>query len=1039
MNKKIVSFVLLLIGTALLITAVRFLVFEPNAFKGNGDILNTFFKTMQGIIGLVVDIYGLIPFFKKELPALSVIPDTAKLSLDLPLIGREHDLEWLQIGHGDRVLTGQPGSGKTFLLYKFAKQREGLFVNDFNLGKVISEYKRKKPKTLIVDDAQLNTEFIRGLINYRKRKSANFDILASCWPSHEADVLDALNVPASSAHYLNLLTLEQLVEVVEAMAVGWKISDGLTQEIVEQSIGRPGLAVVLTDLCLKEGGIQDIVLGDALARWVTTKLLPASHSQNISAILAVISMGGNMGMSMITVAKRLELNLLEVQTVISNLVGGLIFDNTPNLVVYPPALRHSLVRDIFFRGALSLPIVEVIKDAPSLHEVAKTLIGARGRGANIPQELLLDILGQVDSGDLWQDFSYLGEREVTWVLENKPELLTVLGHPALLSVPNKVIPLLLSTATDDERELHSSPDHPIRIIQDWVFSAYPGNGQAIQRRKILLDSIISWLKSTKIPYPGIRALPIVITPEFSNTYTNPGSGNSITWQSGHLSALEVDALKKLWPDILAIIASTTIEDWMPIRQIIETWAYPGRIGNVLPDVYEEMKSFASQMIVDLLPSISRHAGLLHWASHVARMANLSVTVPVNSTFEILYPDVDISDFHIDSAKQRELVVELAQLWHSRNPDDVMNELRQIENETQLAGHVWPRLTPLLCLELSNRVTKQDAWIEAGIKVGLAGDLIMPFMTKVIEIRGRGWITKVRRWLQQPSLKPYVVQLVLTSAKMPQELLAATYSNLDNLNGLIEVLCLRGEIPEDRVLKLLKHTNSDVALAAAKGEWMLNPTKNIRKSLEMQWELVITNLLQEDYLLGEIFAERPGLAASWLSARINEASSKKDRIAGYRLERAFGMAANSLSVEDRRSLLKTLSPFSHDYLIVAPLVGDDIDLYEELLANKTLKHLHLNPLYGKPTHAWVLRVMAALSAGYSAKEIAHATRWGDMKVTSWSGKESDMWDEWMKNFEPYLLHAEEGIREVSRICVENAKYSRDRALQEELKEAVFGRR
>jgi hypothetical protein len=1036
LQRKIISFLFLLIGTALLYTAVRFLVFEPNAFKGNGDLLNTFFKTIQGIFGLVVDVYGLLPLLKKEPSALSVVPDTAKLSLDLPLIGRENDLRWLQNNSGDRVLIGQPGSGKTFLLYKFAKQEEGLFANDFNLGRVTSEYIRKKPKTIIVDDAHLNIEFIHGLINYRKRKSVTFDILASCWPSHEADVLNALNAPTSSSHYLNLLTLDQLVEVVKA--VGLMGPGGLIQEIVEQSVGRPGLAVALTDLCLKEGGIQDIVLGDALARWVTTKLLPASNSEDTSAILAGFSLGGDLGMPMTTVASGLGLNLLKVQSIISNLVGGLIFDNTPNLVVYPPALRHSLVRDMFFRGAVSLSIAEFIKNAPSLHEVAKTLIGARRRGANIPQEFLLDILEQLNSGELWEKFAYLGQSEATWVLENKPQFLIAIARPALLNSPDKVIPLLLNVAIGDDRELHSSTDHPVRIIQDWVLSAYAGKGIAVRRRRILLDSIITWLNEGKTPKPAIRALQIVMTPEFSITSTSPGSGNSITWQSGHLSLLEVDALKEFWPDVLAIINNTPVQDWMPVRQIVETWAYPGRLGGVSPEAYEDMINFASQMILDMLPTISRHAGLLHWAHRLARTANLSSEVPIDSTFEILYPDIDIIDFHADSTKQRELIVELAQLWSSRNPNEVMNELLQIENETQLAGHIWPRLTPILCLELSNKVKKQHAWVEAGIRRGVVGDLIMPFLKKVMEMKGRGWIGKAQRWLQEPSLKPYVVQSVLTSPKMRKELLEEAYSNLDNMEGWIEILCLRGEIPEDRVLRLLKHNNPEVALAAAKGEWMLKPIKTVRKSLEKQWELVIINFLEEDYLLGEIFAKRSGLASSWLSARIQEATKNKDRIAGYRFERTFGIAANSLRFKERQSLLKTMPSFSYDYLIVAPLIGDSIELYQELLANKNMKHLHLNPLYGKPTDAWVLRVIAAMNSGYSANEIAHATRWGEMKIVSWSGNESGMWDEWMKNFEPYLIHPEERIREVARICIENAKYSRDRALQEELKEAVFGR-
>ena len=45
---------------------------------------------------------------------------------------------------------------------------------------------------------------------------------------------------------------------------------------------------------------------------------------------------------------------------------------------------------------------------------------------------------------------------------------------------------------------------------------------------------------------------------------------------------------------------------------------------------------------------------------------------------------------------------------------------------------------------------------------------------------------------------------------------------------------------------------------------------------------------------------------------------------------------------------------------------------------------------------------------------------------------------INKFEPYLLHAEERIREVARISIDDASSSRDRALREELQEAVFGR-
>ena len=163
-----------------------------------------------------------------------------------------------------------------------------------------------------------------------------------------------------------------------------------------------------------------------------------------------------------------------------------------------------------------------------------------------------------------------------------------------------------------------------------------------------------------------------------------------------------------------------------------------------------MRAFASKMILDILPIISKHAGLLHWAQHVARTANLVVHVPIDPVFETLYPEVDIKDFHTDSTKQITSVTELAQSWSSKKPDDVMQELSQIEKEAQLTGHAWPRLTPMFSQELSKIVAKQIPWVEAGIKKDVPGDLVVPFTKTFMENRKKGWISVVQQWLQEPN-------------------------------------------------------------------------------------------------------------------------------------------------------------------------------------------------------------------------------------------------------------------------------------------------
>jgi len=54
-------------------------------------------------------------------PPLSKIPRTERPLLIVPIKGRESSLNWLCQTPGDLIILGQPGAGKTFLLYQFSQ------------------------------------------------------------------------------------------------------------------------------------------------------------------------------------------------------------------------------------------------------------------------------------------------------------------------------------------------------------------------------------------------------------------------------------------------------------------------------------------------------------------------------------------------------------------------------------------------------------------------------------------------------------------------------------------------------------------------------------------------------------------------------------------------------------------------------------------------------------------------------------------------------------------------------------------------------
>lgn len=80
------------------------------------------------------------------------------------------------------------------------------------------------------------------------------------------------------------------------------------------------------------------------------------------------------------------------------------------------------------------------------------------------------------------------------------------------------------------------------------------------------------------------------------------------------------------------------------------------------------------------------------------------------------------------------------------------------------------------------------------------------------------------------------------------------------------------------------------------------------------------------------------------------------------------------------------------------------------------------------------VAASTDAGYSAEEIKTATI-GCLRC----GKESDMWKQWVADFERLLSLSDPRIAEIGRLGYSEAVERRDAALMKERMEDVYGER
>ena len=118
-----------------------------------------------------------------------------------------------------------------------------------------------------------------------------------------------------------------------------------------------------------------------------------------------------------------------------------------------------------------------------------------------------------------------------------------------------------------------------------------------------------------------------------------------------------------------------------------------------------------------------------------------------------------------------------------------------------------------------------------------------------------------------------------------------------------------------------------------------------------------------------------------------------------------------------------------------LVGDDDEIFGELLGLEELAPLHLAPLTGKPDgKGWRAKALLALDEGKSSDEIAEATLGTSH---GWSGSESEMWAGWRRSFEALLDDGDRRVARIGQRGAEIVKKEESRALAGERYRAVHG--
>jgi hypothetical protein len=691
------------------------------------------------------------------------------------------------------------------------------------------------------------------------------------------------------------------------------------------------------------------------------------------------------------------------------------------------------VRDVFFSGATSLPSSALISQSPDTTETTLVLIGSSARGASVPDGLLKDMIQQTSSREAWEAFSHLGPSECLWVLENHPEKLLVIAEAALNLVPQKAIPLLLHGAIGDNRPLHSNPHHPLRQIEDWVRSGKPGSGSAVSRREALVDSALSWFSESGNSHITLHALSFALSPGFADNEASTGSTLTFTFHYGLVTPDQMSIVQGFWPRVRDFLSKASIRDWGPVFDIMQEWLYPNRVARNIPaEVRNSMQEFAIEMAKDTISTNAEHPGVLSRLARIFKQSEIQLNISLNPEFDILYPVKDWGPNWEESQPQQQFAADgLADTWSTDDPEKVAKLLVHYESEAQSAQITWPRWSPYVCERIAGTLQRPSTWARSLIKQGSNSELVIPFLKAAASTNDPEFPGLLKECLKVPALQFAAVSCGLSSESLPTDVLSDILSILDDRFSMwVSTACLRSEIPERHVAILLTHPVRAIAAAAAIGEWQSTPEGSVRESLRDVWRRAVVGCLQDDYGGEQIFRRDPSIAFDWLELRM-----KESRNSSYRGDILLNTALQVIGLEQRRSLLSHVGDSFWNSEVIHGIVDDSLEAYRDLLHDQRLKRFHLAPLNGRPSGVWIDKALVALDAGYSPDSVSQAVYGHSW---SWSGNESNYWEEWARSFERLLAHGDPRIREVGRIGRDQALEQRDRDLKNERHQDIYGR-
>lgn len=949
--------------------------------------------------------------------ALSAVPRSRRPLLDLEPIGREEDLEWLRSTPGNLVLSGEPGSGKTFLVSCLIRSGwNGLFLVDDDRGETKAALLRQRPSAVIVDDAHLRIETLAMLRHLRAEMKVDFVIVALTW-TWDRDVGAVTSaLPVAQQRELRLLPRHQILEIFQQAGV--QGSDDLLRELVDQAANKPGLAATIADLW-KQGAWQEILQGKTLHRDVLASF--GAVGEDVEDLLAAVGLGGDRGMGLEEVGRFLGVARPEVRRKASALAAGGVLreENEGALSVWPRQLRTSLLRTVFFPDSGPRPeyrslIKNLEQDfSRAVQEIAKVHLA----GARVPE--LRDLVLQAGCGDestkaAWRSLAWSGRDESRWVLEHYPGDLLDIAPALLEEIADEVIPRLLERAAEESRA-RTRESRAMSSLSSWIQATHPSLAEeAIDRRWQMARAAKHFLQAGRDIGVGIYGICLALKPGQQGSTRDPGLGQTITLWSGLLQLQALRQITEIWADVHGSIPGLDRVAWQHLATALWDWMHPdyaARGEKVPADMAEEMPAFALRVLHDLIPLTVSSPGLRTRFAQLAARLDASLPIEQDPIFDLLYPELYVETVPEREADRQKALQHLAGEWARLGPSEMARLLAWYESESDRIGYSWPRGSQDLCRFLAREVEDPQPWLAAFEAGQMDGAFLAPFLERFVQERPSGWEQVVDRLLDHATAQFSAAQALLKLLHAPQHLVQKALDRAVAWPLTVDTLALRREMPTETLRAALGHPRWEVSLTAAVGEW--HKEKGARREVQKEWREALLRARSDgtrggvQNWLGVILSRDADLALGWLRTRLRD-----EDLPGSFSDGPFASAAQSLRPEQRFELLGELPAVPLLRALLPRLVRRDLEMYRKLLEQDHLREYHLVPLHGKPDEPWAHLAEAALGAGFLPRQIAKATAWGS-DGHSWAGPGVDYWRGWDEAFAAFESHSSPGIRSIAR--------------------------